>query len=66
MLIPVGYNPVFKSPYYNESHRALRSVVRAFVENDLLPYIDRWEMDGEYPREIHEKAYKAGIYAVGL
>jgi alkylation response protein AidB-like acyl-CoA dehydrogenase len=52
----------FNSPYYNDSHRAWRDKVRHFVETELMPYAEEWEIKQDYPRELHEKAYKAGIY----
>lgn len=52
----------FKSPYYNESHYKFRAKVRDFVEKELMPYIHEWDEKGEFPNELHEKSYKAGIY----
>lgn len=28
----------------------------------MMPYIDRWEEKQDFPSDLHEKAYKAGIY----
>lgn len=50
-----------RSPYYDETHEALAQSVRRFVEREIAPYIDRWEADGELPRELHKKAAEAGI-----
>ncbi len=50
-----------RSPYYDESHEALAMSVRAFVEREVSPNIDRWEEEGELPRELHKKAAAAGI-----
>ena len=27
-----------------------------------MPFIDKWEAKEDFPKELHEKAYKAGIY----
>lgn len=51
------------SPYYKDTHREFRARVRAFVEKEILPYIDEWEEAGDYPPELRQKAYAAGVYA---
>jgi acyl-CoA dehydrogenase len=50
-----------RSPFYDESHEALAQSVRRFVEREVAPHIDRWEAEGELPRELHKKAAEAGI-----
>ncbi len=49
-----------ENPYYNDSHKAFRAKVRAFVDSEIVPHITEWEEKKEYPRSLHEKAYKAG------
>jgi alkylation response protein AidB-like acyl-CoA dehydrogenase len=94
-----------KSPYYKQTHREFRDVVRAFVDKEvrvcaccggnsaatelpcdvalmpislsvsltrlslsrflsaqIMPFVHEWDETGTYPPELHEKAYKAGIY----
>ena len=50
-----------RSPYYDETHEALAQSVRRFVAQEIAPHIDRWEAEGELPRELHKKAAQAGI-----
>jgi acyl-CoA dehydrogenase len=50
-----------RSPYYDDTHEALAQSVRRFVEREIAPHIDRWEEEGELPRELHRKAAEAGI-----
>eukprot|EP01087_Luapelamoeba_hula_P002544 TRINITY_DN1220_c0_g1_i2.p1 TRINITY_DN1220_c0_g1~~TRINITY_DN1220_c0_g1_i2.p1 ORF type:complete len:440 (-),score=66.65 TRINITY_DN1220_c0_g1_i2:54-1373(-) len=50
-----------KSPFYNDSHRVWRAKVRAFVDKEIVPHITEWENNHDYPRELHEKAYAAGV-----
>jgi acyl-CoA dehydrogenase len=50
-----------RSPYYDETHEALAQSVRRFVEREVAPHIDRWEAEGELPRDLHKKASEAGI-----
>lgn len=59
---PYWYN-TFKSPHYNDSHRAFRAKVREFIDTEITPFCHEWDEAGTYPKELHEKAYKAGVYA---
>ena len=52
----------FSSPYYKQTHIEFREKVRQFVETELIPFVDEWDETADYPIELHEKAYKAGIY----
>ena len=46
--------------------KELRGTVRAFMEREVLPHLDRWERDGELPRELHRKAGEAGLLGVAF
>ena len=50
-----------RSPFYDETHEAVAQSVRKFMAAEVLPNIDRWEAEGELPRELHRKAALAGI-----
>ena len=54
-----------RSPYYNETHEAVAQSVRRFVEREIAPHIDRWEVEGELPRALHVAAAQAGILGLG-
>lgn len=53
------------NPYFNDSHKRWRAHCKAFVDSELLPYIDKWEKAGSVPREFYKKCYEAGIYSTG-
>eukprot|EP00486_Rosalina_sp_Unknown_P015703 CAMPEP_0201580974 /NCGR_PEP_ID=MMETSP0190_2-20130828/59887_1 /ASSEMBLY_ACC=CAM_ASM_000263 /TAXON_ID=37353 /ORGANISM="Rosalina sp." /LENGTH=109 /DNA_ID=CAMNT_0048018055 /DNA_START=21 /DNA_END=347 /DNA_ORIENTATION=- len=53
------YSP---SPYYSSTHYDWQKKVRAFVEKEMMPFIDKWEEKQDFPSDLHDKAYKAGIY----
>jgi len=36
--------------------------VRSWIETEAAPFNEQWEQEGDYPRELHQKAYAAGIY----
>ncbi|KAF4734529.1 hypothetical protein FOZ63_018977 [Perkinsus olseni] len=50
-------------PNLNESHHELRKLVRAFILEHIIPFLPQWEAQGEFPRELHRKAYQCGVYA---
>ena len=58
----------YHSPYYNESHAALREEVRNWVESELEPYCTEWEEAKKVPDEIYkqlgERGYLAGLMGV--
>lgn len=47
---------------YQDSHRAWRAKVRAFVDKEITPYAATWDEEKDYPKDLHVKAYQAGIY----
>jgi acyl-CoA dehydrogenase len=46
--------------------RALRELVRRFVEAEVLPHLGTWERAGELPRELHRKAGELGLLGVSF
>lgn len=56
-----GYN----SPFYGESHIALRQEVREFVDNEILPNVDEWDRTKSVPasiiKDLGKKGYLAGL-----
>ncbi|KAI0848749.1 acyl-CoA dehydrogenase NM domain-like protein [Daldinia vernicosa] len=55
----------FHSPYFNESHAALRAEIREWVERDIEPHVTEWDEKKEVPREIYLEAGRRG-YLAGL
>ena len=55
-----------RSPYYNDSHEDWAQTVRRFCEHEVVPHIDRWEREGELPRELHRKAAEVGLIGLGF
>jgi acyl-CoA dehydrogenase len=51
--------------YFNESHFMLRDSVKKFVAREITPYVDKWEDEESFPRELYEKAGAAGFLAIG-
>ena len=65
--IPFGdpaYLQGWHSPYFNESHYALRKAIRAYVDSEVAPYAEQWDEDGNIPKQVILKGAKLGILAL--
>lgn len=51
----------FLEPALDEELIMIRDQIRRFVEQDVLPYADRWEVDGYVPRDIFRKLGEMGL-----
>lgn len=54
-----------KSLYFNKSHIAFRKKARAFITSEILPYVDDWEKEKTFPRELYLKTGSAGFLGLG-
>jgi hypothetical protein len=64
---PLWLRPQFKSPYFNESHRALQRKVREFVDVHVTPEAQAKEKDGTYiSQELIDKMAQNDILAMRL
>ncbi|KAG0153165.1 hypothetical protein PDIDSM_5015 [Penicillium digitatum] len=58
----------YASPYFNQSHAALRDEVRQWVESEIAPYVTEWDEAKEVPAKIYkqmgERGYLAGLLGV--
>ncbi|KAI9340678.1 acyl-CoA dehydrogenase/oxidase [Zopfochytrium polystomum] len=65
-LVPFG-DPYWyqdgTSPFYDESHRRLRSYIRNFTEKHVTPNCFEWDEKKMIPHDIFKKAAEAGILA---
>ncbi|KAI9796773.1 MAG: hypothetical protein M1833_006013 [Piccolia ochrophora] len=70
-LIPYGdpsWYHSYHTPYYNETHAALRAEVREWVDNEIEPFVTEWDEAKNVPEKIYkqmgEKGYLAGLMGV--
>ncbi|MBL8685382.1 MAG: acyl-CoA dehydrogenase family protein [Myxococcales bacterium] len=47
--------------FETDEHEQLRRSMRAFAEREIAPFAHQWEEAGEFPRELYNKAAKAGL-----
>ena len=55
-----------KSKYFSEDHDLFRESFRAFLEKEVRPNIDQWELDGQLPRDIYRKFGDMGYFGLTL
>ncbi|KAI5296051.1 hypothetical protein KEM52_005915, partial [Ascosphaera acerosa] len=55
----------YRSPYYNETHVALRAEVRQWVEERLEPFVNDWDEAKAVPPELYKELGTRG-YLSGL
>ena len=63
-LVPFGdpyWYSDWNSPYYDESHRKVRAVIRNWVEKEVMPNCHEWDEKKQLPRSIYLSAAKLGI-----
>ncbi|EGY19533.1 hypothetical protein VD0002_g6884 [Verticillium dahliae] len=55
----------FHSPYYNETHVALRNEVRKWVDEEIEPYVSEWDeaklVDPKIYKAMGQRGYLAGL-----
>lgn len=54
------------TPFFTEDHEAYRQVIRQFTEKEITPNVHQWDLDGEVPRDLYEKAGAVGIFGDGF
>ncbi|OAX81859.1 hypothetical protein ACJ72_03796 [Emergomyces africanus] len=64
---PIWLSPVYKSPYYTESHHRLRKTLREFVDLHVYPEAQEKELDGTYiSQELVDKMAETNLLAMRL
>jgi alkylation response protein AidB-like acyl-CoA dehydrogenase len=64
---PLWLSPVFKSPYYNASHRSLQKAFRKFQDEYITPEAQLREADGKIiSQELIDRMAKAGVLHMRL
>lgn len=59
-------SPQISSPFYNEDHEAFRDVVRQFTLKEITPNAHEWDLAGEVPRELYNKAGAIDFFGDGF
>ncbi len=52
------------SPFFSEEHDILRDQIRRFMREEVEPYGEEWERDGNVPRDILKKMGALGLFGL--
>ena len=52
--------------YFDETHEMVRDTARKFIAREVVPYLEDWEAQEEFPRELYRKAAEAGFMGLGF
>ena len=55
-----------QSIYETEDLAAIRAQTRRFVEHEVVPYGDEWEVQGGVPRELYTKLGEIGLFGLRI
>ncbi len=58
MTEPLGTH---RFPYFSEEHEMLRSTIRRYIADKVLPHGDQWEEQGFVPREVLREMGSLGL-----
>ncbi len=48
-----------------ELYSQFRTTMRAFVDREIMPFVNEWDEAGEFPRELYRKAGDLGLLGMG-
>jgi alkylation response protein AidB-like acyl-CoA dehydrogenase len=54
------------SPYYNDTHKALRQKIRDYTEEHVMPNCFDWDEEGAIPLETYQKFGETGLFPLVL
>jgi acyl-CoA dehydrogenase len=52
--------------FFNSDHEQFRDTVRKFIDREIAPYHQQWEVDGLVPRELWRKAGETGLLCCSI
>jgi len=66
-LVPYGdpaWYQGWESPYYTDSHRKFRDLVRNYVEREVEPFAHRWDEQKKIPKTFLKKCAESGCLPI--
>jgi acyl-CoA dehydrogenase len=51
--------------YFTAEHEQFRDTLRAFIANEITPFVHEWDEAGQFPRALYGKAADIGILGLG-
>ena len=63
MTTATRFDAIPRAGLFSEDHDELRSTVRRFVEREIVPHVEEWERQREFPyREVFQAAGTIGLF----
>lgn len=50
----------------NEEQNSLVDMVKEFMTNEVKPHVSEFDISGEFPRELYEKAFEMGLHCLDI
>lgn len=50
--------------YFGKEHNLVRKSIREFVKKEIIPNIDEWEENSEFPKELYKKTGELGFLGI--
>ena len=51
--------------YYDDDQKQMQKTLLKIIDNDINPFVDQWEKDGQYPaHEVFKKLGAAGLLGI--
>ena len=63
---PVADAGLASSPFYRAEHEQWRATLRRWVSREIEPFVDTWERERSFPRELYRKAADVGLLQIGF
>lgn len=57
-----GYDFLLLDDLLSDEHKVIRSAVRDFVNQEIMPYIEDWAQKAEYPRHLPKRLGEMGCF----
>ena len=49
---------------FTEEHEALRESVRTFVSKEIAPFVEEWERERDFPRDLYRRFGELGLFGL--
>src|SRR5437868_7969117 len=53
-------------PYFTEDHDMFRQTVKQFVQTEIAPHAEEWDLAGIFPKELFKKAANLGLFGIRI